>query len=266
FCDWYIELVKVRLRSGDQTPLHVLAHVLEGSLRLLHPYMPFVTEELWQRLMPYLPVRPELASVRGELVEPRRPSTSSGRTVHGEGSDTPPSIMVAPYPQTRPEALNPEAEAEMDLVAGIVRGIRNVRAEFKLDPRKPLEALVSAEQSAHVLSEEADAIKALARVEPLTLLDGASARPAASGTVTLVAGKATVYLPLGGAVNVAAERKRLQGEMASAQNAIKGLEARLSNQAFLDKAPEEVVDKERQRLETLQERTARIGELLAVLG
>jgi len=84
--------------------------------------------------------------------------------------------------------------------------------------------------------------------------------------VTLVAGKATVYLPLGSAVDVAAERKRLQWELASAQNAIRGLEGRLSNQAFLDKAPEEVVDKERERLETLRERTDRIGALLAVLG
>ncbi len=250
FCDWYIELAKVRLRNGDTSVLPVLAHVLEGSLRLLHPYMPFVTEEIWQRLLPLLP-----AFLPSPLA--------------GEGQDrgpVPPSIMVAPYPQAKAAAFDADAEAEMELVTGIVRGIRNVRAEFKLDPRKPLEALVSAEQAGHVLSEESDAIKALARVEPLTLLDASSAKPATSGTVTLVAGKATVYLPLGSAVDVAAERKRLQSEMASALGAIRGLEGRLSNVAFLEKAPEEVVDKERERLETLRERTGRIGDLLAVLG
>ncbi|MEK7777753.1 MAG: valine--tRNA ligase, partial [Chloroflexota bacterium] len=143
--------------------------------------------------------------------------------------------------------------------------IRNIRAEFKIAPRLPLEAIVAA-PSASVIAEEAEVIRSLARVEPLRILDQGASPPSSHQTVTLVVGKATVYLPLGDAVDLASERQRLQKEMVSTQAATGRLEQRLADQQFLAKAPEEVVEKERERLASAQERLARIRELLGQLG
>ena len=234
FCDWYIEMAKVRLRSGDTAPLAVLAHVLERTLRLLHPFMPFLTEELWQRLMQVL-------------------------SRDGTG---PASIMVAPYPEADVHALDDAIEEEMELVTGIVRAIRNVRAEFKVEPRRPLEALIAANQSLDAVAGEAEVIKTLARVDPLRILDDDAPLPPSHQTVTLVVGNAIVYLPMGNVVDLAAERQRLERDLASSQEALQRLEHRMADQRFLSKAPDEVIEQERQRLASTQERQAKIRELL----
>ncbi|MSQ22463.1 MAG: valine--tRNA ligase [Dehalococcoidia bacterium] len=238
FCDWYIEMAKVRLRQGDTAPLPVLAYVLERTLRLLHPFMPFITEELWQRLTQVLPKEGGL----------------------------PDSIMVAPYPEASEQLLDTATEDEVDLVRDIVQAIRNIRAEFKIEPRQPLEAIVAAPEMAAVVAGEAEAIRSLARVEPLRILEHGVPSPSSHQTVTLVVGKATIYLPLGDAVDLASERQRLQNELASTKAATGRLEQRLADQQFLSKAPEEVVEKERERLASAQERLTRIGELLGQLG
>ncbi len=239
FCDWYIEMAKVRLRQGDTAPLPVLAYVLERTLRLLHPFMPFITEELWQRLTQALP----------------------------KESGLPDSIMIAPYPEASEQMLDSAAEDEIEMVRGIVQAIRNIRAEFKIEPRLPMEALVALPPvPASVVVEEAEVIRSLALAEPLRILDQDAPSPTSHQTVTLVVGKATVYLPMGDAVDIAAERLRLQGEFASTQAATDRLAQRLADQQFLSKAPEEVVEKERERLTSALERVARIGELLGQLG
>ena len=237
FCDWYIEMAKVRLRQGDTAPLPVLAHVLERTMRLLHPFMPFLTEELWQRLMQALP--------------------HDGTQPH--------SIMVAPYPEATTEVLDDAAEEDMGRITEMVRAIRNIRAEFKMDPHQPLEAIVAA-RSRDTIAEEAEAIKSLARVEPLRILEEDAPRPPSHQTVTLVVGDATVYIPMGDVVDLASERRRLEGELASSRESTQGLERRLSDQQFLSKAPEDVVEKERQRLAATQERQSMIRELLEQVG
>ena len=237
FCDWYIEMAKVRLRAGDTAPLPVLAHVLERTLRLLHPFMPFVTEELWQRLMEVLP--PDVSVT--------------------------PSIMMAAYPEPLLDALDDVAEEEMGLVTDVIRAIRNVRAEFKVEPRKALEAVVAATGSAgKAIAEEAESIKSLARVDPLTALE--SSVPASSQTVTLVVGDATVYLPMGDVVDLEVERQRLESELGESRDEVARLEELLGNERFSSRAPEEVVERERLRLATAQERSARIQELLGQLA
>ena len=237
FCDWYIEMAKVRLRAGDAAPLPVLAHVLERTLRLLHPFMPFVTEELWQRLMEVLP--PDVSVT--------------------------PSIMMAAYPEPLLDALDDVAEEEMGLVTDVIRAIRNVRAEFKVEPRKALEAVVAATGSAgKAIAEEAESIKSLARVDPLTALE--SSVPASSQTVTLVVGDATVYLPMGDVVDLEVERQRLASELGESRDEVARLEELLGNERFSSRAPEEVVERERLRLATAQERSARIQELLGQLA
>ena len=244
FADWYIELAKVRMRSGDDQPRRVLAHVLERVLRLLHPFMPFVTEEIWQRLTAVLP--PE-----GNLPE---------------------SIMIAPYPdpkarlseeelQARRDADAPASE-EVELLIDLVRAIRNVRAELKIEPQTLLDASVAASRAAATLETETDAIRSLARVGALRFSDADAGRD----TVRLVVRDVTVALDVGGSVDLDAERERLRGEAASVEKHVSGLEGRLNNAQFLDKAPAEVVERERERLESGRARLERITGLLRDLG
>jgi valyl-tRNA synthetase len=240
FADWYIELAKVRIRSGDDAPRKVLAHVLERSLRLLHPFMPFITEELWQHLTKALP---------------------------HEGTQ-PVSIMLAPYPdpaaRMSPEDLaarlaeQAPAGESIELMIGIVRSIRNMRAEFKLESARSLDVSIELAENAPSIETEAGAIKQLARVGTLTF--GPSA--ADGQTVKLVIGAATVTLAIGDAVDLVAERKRLEAELQDTEKYAKGLSGRLSNAQFTSKAPREVVDGERDRLKEAHARAGRIGELL----
>ncbi|MSQ13158.1 MAG: valine--tRNA ligase [Dehalococcoidia bacterium] len=256
FCDWYLEAAKVRLRQtapspsdqslpplrgkvrmGGDSPLPILAHVLEKTLRLLHPFMPFVTEEIWQHLKPRL-----------------------------AGADAlPTSIVTAPYPSSDHGLIDEEAEAAFGVVMGIVRAARNTRAEFRVEPNKPLEVLVDPADLRGALEEAAPVIRALGRVDPLRLLGASDVRPDAKESVTAVVGKVTVFLPMAGLIDVAAERKRLEKELADCAANISRLEGRLADQQFLSKAPEEIVERERARLQSLGERRERVQELLETL-
>ena len=239
FCDWYIELAKLRLRGGEEpSPLPVLVHVLEKSLRLMHPFIPFVTEEIWQSLKERLPERDEM----------------------------PEAIIVAPYPATDAGALDQESEDEIDLLTGIVRAIRNVRAEFKIQPSQPLQTVVELSASSADLVEEAQAIKSLARAEPLLFQEEGSPRPPADKTVSAILRGATVLVPLEGLVDTAAERSRLEQELEECLEHLQRLSQRLNNPEFTGKAPAEVVDRERGRMEGLEERRDRIREFLSQLG
>ncbi len=253
FCDWYIEMAKVRLRVGDTTPLRVLAHVLERTLRLLHPFMPFITEETWQNLLHRLP----------------------------RVGDLPDSVMVAPYPASEPDRIDHRAEQEMQAIILMVRAIRNARAQLRIPSGQRLEAIVDADPSTSLRSgglkeaveEEAPAICALARVEPLRILDGSRDRPSAGQAITLVvepspsSGQAplVVTLPLSGVVDIYAERARLGKELEDCTASLERVQGLLSNANFSSRAPEEVVEREQERLKSLQERQERLKETLAQL-
>jgi valyl-tRNA synthetase len=238
FCDWHIEMAKVRLRGGDgPSPLPVLAYVLEGILRLLHPFMPYITEEIWQALMDYLPV------------EPGRPE----------------ALVVARYPEADAALFDDEAEVEVGAIIEMVKAIRNLRAEFKIQPAQSLEAIVNAPEMGPVFEGEASVVRALARVEPLTI-GSEAASAASSDSVTLVLARGTVTVPLHGLVDLDKERQRLTKERADIDTNFARLSARLRDEEFLSKAPEEVVERERQRLEAMQERQARVNEILSRLG
>ena len=235
FFDWYIELAKVRLRAGDQAPLAYLVGVLEQSIRLLHPFMPFVTEEIWQNLVQRVP-----GLARGEE-----------------------SIMVSAYPTADDALIDEAAEREVTDVINVVRAIRNVRAEMKLDPSRMMEALVKAGASEKVFEETSAAIRALARVEPLQLLGPDDPHPDPATVTTAVLEGMTVMVPLAGLVDTEAERARLQGEMEEARSRLNGLTERLANESFRSKAPAAVVQKEEERLAETQERLQRLEEQLA---
>jgi valyl-tRNA synthetase len=237
-CDWYIEMAKLRLRAEQEpSPLTVLVHVLEKTLRLMHPFIPFVTEELWQSLKAKLP----------------------------NTEDMPDSIVVAPYPEVVTDALDEQAEREVELLTEVVRAIRNLRAEFKIPPNRPMPSFVELSISSTALEEEAQAIKSLARTEPLVFLKDGVSRPPAATTVSAILPGATVLIPLEGLVDTSKERGRLDQELKECLENMERLSQRLSNTEFTGKAPEDVVERERERLELLEERRDRIQEFLAQL-
>jgi len=233
FCDWYIEFAKIRLHSVARealSPIPVLVYVLETSLRLLHPYMPFVTEELWQNLKSRLP--------------------SDGRVAS--------SIMVASYPEAETIATDPQAEQVMESIIEIIHSIRNTRAQYKVESTRWIESQIYAGKLASAIIPYSQTIQTLARTMPVTILNSRQEGSSGENTLVLVLKEAEVVIPMGSMVNVEIERKRLQKEIEQNQAEVARLGARLSDSAFLTKAPSAVVDKERQKLVTIQGRLERL--------
>ena len=244
YCDWYIEMAKVRMRSGaGPSPLPTLAHVLERTLRLLHPFMPFITEEVWQNLVAVLP----------------------------KDGETPASIMIAPFPASG-ERIDDEAEEEIGLVMQAIRAVRNTRAQLRIPPAQHLEAVVEANGRPgpvkRVIEDEADVIRALSRVEPLSIVNGedGAARADARKGVTLVVNPLVVRLPLEGVVDLQAEGERLRSELAECVKNLERVDKLVSNPNFRSKAKPEVVETEEGRLNDLRERKQRLDEILAQLA
>ncbi len=244
YCDWYIEMAKIRVRNASgPSPLPTLAHVLERILRLLHPFMPFITEEIWQTLKSELP---------------------------DEGDAQSESIMIAPYPASGGR-IDPEAEEEIALVQQAVRAVRNTRAQLRIPAAQHLEALVEANGQRAAIEDEADVIRALSRVEPLRIVSGdesASDTGASENTrgVTLVVTPLVVRLPLEGVVDLDAEGDRLRSELADCDKNLERVEKLVSNPNFREKARPDVVENEESRLAELRDRQQRLNEILQQLG
>jgi valyl-tRNA synthetase len=229
YCDWYIEFAKIRLQSGDNTPLPVLAHILDKALRLLHPFMPFITEELWQHLKK-----------------------------HMKGLDTE-SIMIAPYPEADEARFDPAAEAEIDSIMEIIRAIRNVRAQYKVETTRWIEAKIyAAAKELAAISPYADAVKSLARANPVTFVSGEPTEKADDKTIVQSLAHATVVIPMASMYDLDTERKRIEKDLEQTRAEVERLEARLKNTEFLSKAPPAVVEKEKQRLYTLTEKLTKL--------
>ena len=236
YCDWYIELAKIRLQANDASPLPILVHVLEKSARLLHPFMPFLTEELWQNLKKY------------------------AKWLDNE------SIMVAAYPESDEAMLDPAAEAEIEAVIEIIRAIRNVRAQYKVESSRWIEAKIHTGSSRHAtISRYADSIKALARANPVTFPEGEPGDKAGENTLVLPLAQATVVIPMASMFDLEAEKKRLEKELEQTQAEVDRLEVRLRDEAFLTKAPGAVIEKERQKLYTLNDKLEKLKQQSARL-
>ena len=233
FCDWYIEISKIRLYGDDprtrQATQQTLVHVLERTLRLLHPFMPFVTEGIWQNL-PH----------QGE------------------------ALIVAPWPEAG--ETDEAAEKQMDLIMEIVRGIRNARSEYRVDTRHTVEAVIAAGDDLELLSAHRQLLVSLARVNPEKLTIERNLREKPRQALTLVYSGVEVYLPLAGLVDLDAERRRLAQEIEEADEAIARSEALLRKPEFREKAPGDVIAREEKRLAELRERRARLRERLAELA
>ena len=239
YCDWYIEMAKIRLRNGSEpSPLPTLAHVLERILRLLHPFMPFITEEVWQSLKALLPE---------------------------DGDSQTESIMIAPYPES-PGRADPEAEEEIALVQQAVRAVRNTRAQLRIPAGQHLEAQVEANGKRTAIEDEADVIRVMSRIEPLRITEGQSGSADGSAGVTLVVSPLVVRLALEGVVDLNAEGDRLRSELGDCDRNLERVEKLVSNPNFREKARPDVVETEEARLSELRERKQRLEEILQQLG
>jgi len=232
FCDWYIEMSKVPLYEGERVAAHrtqaMLMYILERSLRLLHPFMPFVTEETWQHL-PH----------------------------DGE------ALILAPWPE--PGLIDEVAEEEMEPLRDMVRAIRNARAEYEVEPSRPIAATIVAGQKRDLVASQADILIRLARIDPGQLRIEEVLEEMPAKALTLVVGGYEVYLPLAGLVDVDRERARLKRDLAELHREVVRSEELLAKQGFVAKAPAEVVARERARLVGYREREATLRERLKSL-
>ena len=230
FCDWYIELVKPRLFDPESKSAavcrRVIVRVLTDTLKLLHPYMPFITEEIFLSL-PH------------------------------EGE----SIMVAPYPTASDAMRYPTEEGEMDRVIAVIRGIRNRRAERNVPPSRRTKLYIVTKYPETFRKAEAYLAK-LASASEIELVDAYSAE----GAVSIVTDAATVYIPLSDLVDVEKEKARLSSELAKIEGEIKRTAGKLANEGFVAKAPAAVVDAERAKLEKYKATEAALRETLAGLS
>ena len=240
FCDWYIELAKIRLRSTTDkfpTPLVILVHVLETSLRLLHPFMPFVTEELWQNL-------------------------KRGLASDWQVGD---SIMVAPYPEAEASAGDPEAERIMATIIEIIRAVRNARTEYKVPASQWVEVRIYGGELAPSIIPYQSVIETLARVKSLVVQKTRRSRAKNENALVSVLSEVEVVIPMASVIDMEEEKRRLQGEIVQIQTEITRLETRLQDNAFLTRAPVAVVNKERDRLAVVVDKLARLEQELARL-
>ena len=229
FCDWYIELAKLRLNGGDESSAQgahqVLVWVMSNTLKILHPFMPFITEEIWQSL-PH------------------------------EGE----ALMIAPWPEFNPELDFAQEEAELEKVMELITAVRTRRGEMNVPPARKAHLYIET-SAPEAFDTEAEAIARLAYCSGVETGESFSV----PGAVTVVTSGCRAYLPMDDLIDRAAEKARLEKELASAQKQLDNVKAKLGNETFMAKAPQNVVDGVRQNGGKLEEQVRRIQEALAAL-
>ena len=229
FCDWYIEIAKIRMQSGDeekaQSARQVLVWVMTRTLQLLHPFMPYITEEIWQSL-PH------------------------------EGE----SIMVSPWPVYEEQYSYPQAEEELARIMELIRGVRNRRAEMNVAPSKKAKLYIA---TAHPQAYETcrAILMKLAYANDMEIGEDFQLE----GAVTVVTADAKAYIPMDELVDKKAELARLQKELDNAKKQLAGVDAKLNNEKFISKAPAAIIEGARQNGEKLRERIRMIEESMKAL-
>ncbi|MHB8086188.1 MAG: class I tRNA ligase family protein, partial [Dehalococcoidia bacterium] len=236
FCDWYIEICKQRL-GKENSPMPVLVYVLETSLRLLHPFMPFITEELWQNLKDRLP----------------------------QGTLASPALIVATYPKANEKLIDTDSERIMETVMDIVRSLRNTRAEHKVDIGKSIEATVYTDSLLSEIKARTDIIGRLAKTN-LSVLPREKRPSKDEKAVVSVLKEAEVVVPLKGMIDIDAEKARLAKEMEVLEREIARLTQRLGDAQFTSKAPAPVIEKEKNRLQEYENKVGRMKTEIQQLG
>jgi len=231
-CDWYIEAAKVRLRdgaSGGDVVAQTLAYTIERSLRLLHPFMPFITEALWQQV-------PHVGK----------------------------SIMVTPWP--RGDEPDSKAEDEFAVLMELVRGIRNARSEAGVEPARWIGADIWAGEYSQALQGSRTELSVLARLADDHVMFHEGAAEKRERALTVLAGPVVASLPLADLVDLGAERERLLKDLEEAKTERGRAEAQLANESFISRAPEKVVQVQRERLVLASDRIATLARRLEDLG
>ncbi|MCY1403192.1 Valine--tRNA ligase [compost metagenome] len=234
YCDWYLELSKPVLWD-ENAPVErqrgtrrTLVRVLEVALRLAHPFMPFITEEIWQRIAP-------LAGIEGK------------------------TIMLQPWPVANETRIDQAAEDDIEWLKGLMLGTRNIRGEMNIGPGKPLPLFlknVSAEDQRRLTENEA-LLKKLARLESITVLAAGEEAPLSA---TALVGEMEVLVPMAGLIDKGAELARLDKEIQRLQGEVQRVGGKLSNAGFVDKAPAEVIEKERAKLAEAEQALGKLAE------
>jgi valyl-tRNA synthetase len=247
FCDWYIELTKADVTAEEASTARDLARsrlvtVLEQSLRLLHPFMPYITEELWQRL----------PGVDESLLHPAYAGAQ-------------PTVMLSAYPQSNADLIDERAEEEMSAVIDLISRVRNIRSELGVKPGARVRVLVGAgdETLRTVFAANRDQIARLARASEISVNERLDA-PRASARAVL-SGGAEVAVPLEGLIDFAQERERLAREREKLQKEAAKLEAQLANPQFSQRAPAEKVQETRERLADIAQRAAALQQMAEAL-
>jgi valyl-tRNA synthetase len=243
FADWYVEIAKVQMNAGGTsawTTLAVLRTVLDYCLRLLHPFIPFVTEETWGQLR-----RAALAADLGP----------------GPPEGWPEALIIADWP--RPFRDIPAGAADFEQIRELIRRIRNARAENGVEAGRYIPALIAAGEKLALVESQRPILVALARLDGDELTIAAGVTPPAQA-ITLALGSIAAYLPLAGMVDLAAERARLEREEGELSEQIERLTA-LLNGPFAEKAPAAIVQKEREKLAGLEAGHREIRERLGAI-
>ena len=234
YCDWYLELSKPVLwdetapAERQRGTRRTLVRVLETALRLAHPFMPFITEEIWQRIAP-------LAGKTGA------------------------TIMLQPWPEAADDRIDAAAEGDIEWLKGLILGVRNIRGEMNIAPGKALDVLLrkaSAEDQRRLGENEAF-LKKLAKLESIRVLSDADEAPLAA---TALVGELEVLVPMAGLIDKDAELARLDKEITRLQGEVKRIGGKLANEGFVAKAPAAVIDKERAKLEEAEKALTQLSE------
>jgi valyl-tRNA synthetase len=236
YCDWYIEMAKSRLYNKENatertTAQYVIWYVLENTLKLLHPFMPFITETIWQHL-PH------------------------------EGH----SIMIAEWPTADSTLLDETVEEQMNTIMDMIKAIRNMRAEVNVPPGKKSEVIlqIATSELQTVFANNLQYVKTMATAEPVTILAADATKP--ENAMAAVVNGVEIYMPLKGMIDVEKETARLNKELVGLDKELARIAGKLSNEGFVAKAPPEVIAKEKVKAGEYQEKQAAIQERLVYLS
>ncbi|MAA70728.1 MAG: hypothetical protein CL679_03255 [Bermanella sp.] len=244
YCAWYLELSKPVLWSDESTDAQkraarrTLVEVLETILRLAHPMMPYITEEIWQTLAPI--------------------ADTTKLSQNGE------TIMLAQYPKFDESKVDAQAETDIEWLKGVITGIRNIRADLGIGPGKPVKCLFkngSADDQRR-LDANTNFLKAMAKLEDITWLNDGEKAPLSS---TALVGKMEVLIPMAGNIDAAAEINRLSKALEKNQKELDRVAGKLQNPKFTDKAPAEVIEKEKAKLAEFEDTAAKLSEQLEAI-
>ena len=233
YCDWYVEIAKVQMQGDEEdrrATAGILRAVLDNSLRLLHPYMPFVTEEVWQYL--YHTSEPD---------QERWPA---------------PALIIAPWPEANSQAVDVETDQAFSLVQEVIIRIRDARNQVNVESARRIPVILVAGSQAPMLESQAPLIEFLARTEKPQVYAQLEQKPEQS--ISQLAGPVEIYLPLAGMIDTGKELERLDKEIAQARQEIIRLQGKLANESFVTRAKPEVVEKEREKLAAQEERIEKL--------